>query len=55
MLGGLFYRVAIVMMSLLATSQETGYFGFSLQVVDVFIPVATLVAGSAFPDPRARG
>jgi O-antigen/teichoic acid export membrane protein len=49
MLGALFYRVAIIMMSLLATSQQTGYFGLSVQVVDVFIPVATLVAGSAFP------
>ena len=49
MVGALFYRVAIIMMSLLATSQQTGYFGLSLQVVDVFIPVATLVAGSAFP------
>ena len=48
-LGGLFYRVAIIMMSLLATSQQTGYFGLSLGVVDVFIPVATLIAGSAFP------
>ena len=49
MLGALFYRVAIIMMSLLATSQQTGYFGLSVGVVDVFIPVATLVAGSAFP------
>jgi O-antigen/teichoic acid export membrane protein len=49
MLGALFYRVAIIMMSLLATSQQTGYFGLSLGVADVFIPVATLIAGSAFP------
>jgi O-antigen/teichoic acid export membrane protein len=49
MLGGLFYRIAIIMMSLLATSEQTGYYGLSLGVVDVFIPVATLVAGSAFP------
>jgi O-antigen/teichoic acid export membrane protein len=49
LLGGLFYRVAIIMMSLLATSEQTGYFGLSLGVVDVFIPVATLILGSAFP------
>jgi O-antigen/teichoic acid export membrane protein len=48
-LGALFYRVAIIMMSLLATSEQTGYFGLSLGVVDVFVPVATLIAGSAFP------
>jgi O-antigen/teichoic acid export membrane protein len=47
--GALFYRVAIIMMSLLATSEQTGYFGLSLGVVDVFITVATLTAGSAFP------
>jgi O-antigen/teichoic acid export membrane protein len=49
MLGGLFYRVAIIMMSLLAASEETGYFGLSLGVVDVLVPVAALIAGSAFP------
>ena len=49
MLGALFYRVAIIMMSLLATSEQTGYFGLSLNVVDVLVPVATLIAGSAFP------
>jgi O-antigen/teichoic acid export membrane protein len=48
-LGALFYRVAIVMMSLLATAQETGYFALSLQVADVFVPLATLVVGTALP------
>jgi O-antigen/teichoic acid export membrane protein len=47
--GALFYRVAIVMMSLLATAQETGYFGVSLQVVDVFIAVPAIIGGSALP------
>ena len=48
-LSALFYRVAIVMMSLLATAQETGYFGISLQVVDVFIAVPAIIGGSALP------
>ena len=48
-LGALYYRVAIVMMSLLATAQQTGYFGLSLQVVDVFIPITALIGGSALP------
>jgi O-antigen/teichoic acid export membrane protein len=48
-LGGLFYRVAIVMMSLLATAEQTGYFSLSLQVVDVFIPVTAIIGGSALP------
>ena len=48
-LGALFYRVAIIMMSLLATSEQTGYFGLSLGVVDVLVPVAALITGAAFP------
>jgi O-antigen/teichoic acid export membrane protein len=48
-LGALFYRVAIVMMSLLATAQQTGYFGVSLQVVDVFIAVPAIIGASALP------
>ncbi len=48
-LGALFYRVAIVMMSLLATTEETGYFSVSLQVVTVFIAVPAIIGGSALP------
>ena len=44
MFGALFYRVAVVMMSLLATAEQTGYFGLSAGIVDVFVPVATLIA-----------
>ena len=47
-LGSLFYRVAIVTMSLLATAEETGYFGLSYRVSEVFIAVPWLVVGSAF-------
>ena len=49
MLSALFYRVAVIMMSLVGTSEQTGYFGLSAGVADVFVPVATLIAGSAFP------
>jgi len=47
--GALFYRIAIVMTSLIATAQQTGYFGVSLQVVEVFITVAVIIGGSALP------
>ena len=47
--GALFYRVAIVVMAILATAEQTGYFGLSLQVVDVFVAVAALIGGSALP------
>ena len=53
-LASLFYRVAIVMMSLLATAEETGYFGLSYRVSEVFIAVPWLVVGSAFSRARAR-
>lgn len=48
-LGAFFYRVGMIMMSLLGTATQTGYFGLSVAVIDVFVPVAALVAGSAFP------
>ena len=46
-LASLFYRVAIVVMSLLASPEETGYFGLSQRVSDVFIAIPWLVVGSA--------
>jgi O-antigen/teichoic acid export membrane protein len=49
MLSALFYRVGVIMMSLLGTSEQTGYFALSAGVAEVFVPVATLIAGSAFP------
>jgi O-antigen/teichoic acid export membrane protein len=48
-LGAVFYRVAIVMMSLIASAEETGYFGVSLRIVEVFIAVPTIIVGSALP------
>jgi O-antigen/teichoic acid export membrane protein len=48
-LASLFYRVAIVVMSLIATAQETGYFGLSFRVAEVFIAVPSLIVGSALP------
>lgn len=48
-LASLFYRVAIVMMSVIATAEETGYFSASFRVVEAFVAVPSLVVGSAFP------
>lgn len=47
-LGSLFYRVAIVTMSVLASAEETGYFGLSYRVCEVLIALPWLVVGSAF-------
>lgn len=48
-LASLFYRVAIVMMSLMATAEQTGYFGIAFRVVEVLIGVPVLIVGSALP------
>jgi O-antigen/teichoic acid export membrane protein len=48
-LASLFYRVAIVMMSLISTATQTGYFAASFRVVDALVAVPSLLIGSAFP------
>jgi O-antigen/teichoic acid export membrane protein len=48
-LASSFYRVAIVMMSLIATERQTGFFSASFRVVEVIIPIPSLIVGAAFP------
>jgi O-antigen/teichoic acid export membrane protein len=48
-LASLFYRVAILMMSLIATAAQTGYFAASFRVVEAFVAVPFLLVGSAYP------
>jgi O-antigen/teichoic acid export membrane protein len=48
-LASLFYRVAIVMMSLIASATQTGYFSASFRVVEAFVAVPSLLVGSAYP------
>jgi len=48
-LAALFYKIAIVMMSVLSSDEETGYFGASLRVVEVIVPIASLITAAAFP------
>jgi O-antigen/teichoic acid export membrane protein len=48
-IGSFFYRVAIIMMSLLATAQQTGYFSASFRVVEAIIMVPGLLTQAAFP------
>ena len=47
--GIVYYRVAIVLLSLIATQQETGYFGASFRVIDALTVVPVLLASTAFP------
>jgi O-antigen/teichoic acid export membrane protein len=48
-LAALFYRIAIVMMSVVSTDEETGYFSVSLRVIEAVIPIPSLITGAAFP------
>jgi O-antigen/teichoic acid export membrane protein len=45
----IYFRVAIVIMSLVASTLETGYFATSFRIVEVLVGVPGLVMGSAFP------
>lgn len=44
-----YFRLAIVIMSLLATELETGYFGASFRVLEVLLPIPALAVGAVFP------
>lgn len=45
----LYFRVGVIVMSLIASSLQTGYFSASFRVVDVLVGVPPLIAGAAFP------
>jgi O-antigen/teichoic acid export membrane protein len=60
-LGQVYFRLVIVVMSLISTPRQTGYFGGSLRAMEALINVPILVAGVALPllaaaarDDRAR-
>jgi O-antigen/teichoic acid export membrane protein len=48
-LAALFYRLAIILTSVLSTPEQTGYFGASLRVIEVIIPIPSLITSAAFP------
>src|SRR5947209_6095139 len=45
----IYFRVAIVLMSLIATAVETGYFATSFRIVEVLGVMPSLVVGTLFP------
>jgi O-antigen/teichoic acid export membrane protein len=60
-LGQLYFRLVIVLMSLISSPQQTGYFGGSLRAIETLVSIPLLVAGVALPllaaaarDDRAR-
>lgn len=47
--SAIYFRITIVLMSLVSDDLETGYFAVSYRVVEVLVGVPTLLAGAAFP------
>lgn len=48
-LSTLFYRVGVLMVSLLATATATGYFATSFRVVEAFVAVPPILVNAAYP------
>jgi len=44
-----YFRVTIVVMSLIATARQTGYFATSFRVTEVLVGIPALAIGAAFP------
>jgi O-antigen/teichoic acid export membrane protein len=44
-----YFRVTIVVMSLIASSQQTGYFATSFRVTEVLVGIPAFAVGAAFP------
>lgn len=48
-LGTLYARIVIIIMSLITTELVTGYFGTALRVIDVAVGVPVAIVGTTFP------
>jgi O-antigen/teichoic acid export membrane protein len=48
-LGQIYFRLVIVLMSLISSAEQTGYFGGSLRAMEALIVLPVLVAGVALP------
>jgi O-antigen/teichoic acid export membrane protein len=44
-----YFRIAIIVMSVMASDRQTGYFATSFRVIEVLIAVPALLVGAAFP------
>lgn len=47
--NSMYFRVTLVIMALVTTAAETGYFAISFRVIEVLVGVPTLLIGAAFP------
>lgn len=48
-LGIVYFRVITILLSLLSTDEQTGYYGAAFRVIETLAAVPGLLAGSAFP------
>jgi O-antigen/teichoic acid export membrane protein len=48
-LAALFYRLSVVLTSVLSTGQETGYFAAAQRVIEMLLPFISLVNSATFP------
>ncbi len=48
-LGQIYFRLVIVLMSLISSAKEVGYFGGSLRAMEALIALPILVASVALP------
>lgn len=45
----IYFRIGVLLVSLISTEEETGYFATSFRIIDVLIGLPPLIAGAAFP------
>jgi O-antigen/teichoic acid export membrane protein len=48
-LSAVYFRISMVMLSLVSTARETGYFGASFRVVETLLVIPNLLVGAGFP------
>lgn len=48
-LGQVYFRIVVVLMSLISSTRQTGYFGGSLRAMETLVNIPILVAGVALP------
>lgn len=48
-LAALFYRLAVLLTSFISTERELGYFAASFRVIEVLLPIPSLLTATAFP------
>lgn len=55
LLGQVYFRLVILLMSLISSGRQTGYFGGSLRAMETLLSIPVLVAGAALPMLAAAG